>query len=50
MSAEMIPYVGLLDIARASRLGLSQARATSKNVERIFSSNWFKRAQDSAER
>jgi len=46
MSLEMIPYVGLLDVARASRLGLAQARATSKNVERIFSNFGFVRRDE----
>jgi hypothetical protein len=46
MSAEMIPYVGLFDIARASRLGLATARATSKNVERIFTNFGFVRRDE----
>ena len=46
MSLDPIPYVGLLDIARASRLGLAQARATSKTVERIFSNFGFVRRDE----
>jgi hypothetical protein len=46
MSAEMIPYVGLFDVARASRLGLATARATSKNVERIFTNFGFVRRDE----
>jgi hypothetical protein len=41
-----IPYVGLYDVARASRLGLPQARANYKTLERIVSNFGFQRRDE----
>lgn len=46
MTREVIAYVGLFDVARASRLGLPQARANYKTLERIFSNFGFRRRQE----
>ena len=46
MSTERIPYVGLFDVARATRLGLPQARANYKSLERIFSNFGFVRRDE----
>jgi hypothetical protein len=46
MTAERIPYVGLFDVARGTRLGLPQARANYKSMERIFSNFGFVRLDE----
>lgn len=46
MTRDATPYIGLYDVARASRLGLPQARANYKTLERIVSNFGFQRRDE----
>jgi hypothetical protein len=46
IAADGITYVGLYDVARASRVGLPQGRANYKTLERIVSNFGFRRRDE----